>query len=265
MGAFDSPIVDLATSPMVDAFGVVGKGIGAGKELREGHTAEGVRKGADTLRAEFALTNRMFGDPATAQASSAFAGIGSFADATEHLSKTKDRAGQVHDPNDKRSSVDRKLDETVLGTADVVKTVGGIAGAFGGSEVKSVTDTGALAMKVANKGVQLSGEWGLHGKDKDGHNRRLDDDVADKGTAMHDLVHQKLGDGMMSDIVSHAAGGATMLSELPGAGVEAAALGVAGYGVDAYHKAADGAGTVKRFVTDPKVQEFAARMYMGLF
>jgi hypothetical protein len=265
MGAFDSPLVDLATSPTVDAFGIVGKGIGAAREMRDGHPAEGARKGAETLGAEFELAHRLYGDPATAQVASNFASITSFADATEHLSKTKDRAGQKHDPNDKRSSVDRKLDETVLGTADVVKTVGNIANTFGGAEVKSVTDTGAMAMKLGNKGVQMSGEWGLHGKDKDGHNRRVDDDVADKGTAMHDLVHRKLGDGTMSDILSHGAGGAAMLNELPGAGAEAAALGAAGYAVDTYHKAAETAGTVKRFVTNPKVQEYAAKLYMGLF
>ena len=89
MGIFDSPIVDLATSPTVDAFGIVGKGIGAGTELREGHTAEGVRKTADTLGAEFKLVNRIFGDDETKQISGMFGSVTSFADATEHLSKPK--------------------------------------------------------------------------------------------------------------------------------------------------------------------------------
>jgi hypothetical protein len=256
-----------------DVLNLLSKEFATGQDVAKGDAVEAVKDGSSTASSAFKLVGKATDNPLMAQLGGGASAIGDYAEALKYYQQAF-APGQVHaeegeevDPNDHRRLIDKKCDAAVLGTSSVLEA-GGKFAAMAGPEGKAVEmglKVGAGSMKLADKGLQVSGELGLHGKDREGHNRRIDDVVADKGNEMHDLVHDYLGDGTMSDVLSHAAGGATMLSELPGAGAEAAGLGVYGYAKDAYNAAGSALGTVKDVVTNSKVQEFCANMFMGRF
>jgi hypothetical protein len=249
-----------------EAFSAGYHGVNSVNDIVHGKGKEAYDDVTETGSAAFGLGETLTKREALGQVGSTFSAAGDFGEAFKHFQRSRGQGEpEKGEKPDGRSVTDRKLDEQTLGVASTVDLVGDLADSAGGKEVKAVTTALSAGLKVSNKGLQTGREMELHGKNRDGTNRGVDDVVADKGLAMHDYVHTALGDGTVSDILSHGAGGAAMLSELPGAGLEAAGLGIYGYAKDAYNQASEVAGTAKKVVTNPTVQDWCAKMYLGLY